>query len=255
MKAIYWSFALGLTLAVQPLCAQLSGGLPQTPGPQLGGAISKLFGEHEAFSATMTVEAVPSGATQPIVLPGSLHFLEGSSRFEMDILKGRGLPMPAEVKGQLKMMGLNEMIMISRPKENASYLIYPGLKSYVDMPVPEGAGDPKGEVQVEKKEVGKEQVNGQNTIKHQVKLTDASGQTLEATVWNAPQMKDFPVKIETTENGQPVTMTFGQVKFEKPAAKMFEPPAGFTRYDNVMTMMQEAIMKQFGGGAGGFPPR
>ena len=46
-------------------------------------------------------------------------------------------------------------------------------------------------------------------------------------------MKKFPVKIQTPEQGDDVTMLFKNVSLTKPAASLFDPPAGFKKYDNI----------------------
>ena len=49
-----------------------------------------------------------------------------------------------------------------------------------------------------------------------------------------------------------MTMSFTEVKLAKPEAKLFEAPSDLKRYDNMMTLMQEEMMKKMGGG--GFAP-
>jgi hypothetical protein len=43
-------------------------------------------------------------------------------------------------------------------------------------------------------------------------------------------------------------MLFKDVKLVKPEASQFEPPAGATKYDSMMNMMQNEMMKRRGGG-------
>ena len=74
----------------------------------------------------------------------------------------------------------------------------------------------------------------------------------EATVWNATDLKKFPVKIETTEQGQAVTMLFKDVKLSKPEANLFDPPSDL-KYYSMMSLMQQEMMKRMGGGMG-MPP-
>ena len=62
------------------------------------------------------------------------------------------------------------------------------------------------------------------------------------------------VKLEMSERGTVVTMVFKDVKLAKPEAKLFDEPAGLKRYTNMMTMMQEEMMKKMGDGGGFAPP-
>jgi len=103
-------------------------------------------------------------------------------------------------------------------------------------------------------ELGKEKAQGHDCIKNKVVVTDADGSKHESTVWNAPGMKKFPVKIHSKEQGKEVVMAFKEVKLEKPEASQFEPPSGYTKYTSVMALMQAEMMKRMGGGGFGAPP-
>jgi hypothetical protein len=46
-------------------------------------------------------------------------------------------------------------------------------------------------------------------------------------------------------------MLFKNVSLTKPAANLFETPSGYTKYDDMQTMMQQQIMKRMGGGLPG----
>ena len=221
---------------------------------QFNGAIGKLFGEHKAFVTTMELEVKQGSATDNMTLPTTLSFLDGNSRIEMDLSRAKGPQIPPGMADQIKAMGMADMTMISREDKHTAYLLYPGLQSYAEMK-PEGASPDAGKLKVETSEIGKETIDGHPCVKHKVSVTDANGKTTDATVWNASDMKKFPVRIETAEGKDKVTMRFKDVKFDKPAAALFEPPAGLTRYDNVQTMMQEGVMKKMLGGAGAKPAK
>jgi hypothetical protein len=137
-----------------------------------------------------------------------------------------------------------EVVIISRPDTGYSVVVYPGLKSYA--PEPSGAKPTRpDQFNLSSKALGKESVNGQECVKNQVTITGPDGKKVEATVWNATQLKSFPVRIRSNENGVPFTLNFNDVKFEKPAAALFEAPASFTRYDDFPSLMRGAA-KRFG---------
>jgi len=52
---------------------------------------------------------------------------------------------------------------------------------------------------------------------------------LEAVVWNATDLKDFPIQIEMKEKDRTVLMHFTNVRFDKPDAKQFDVPAAYGR--------------------------
>jgi hypothetical protein len=188
-----------------------------------------------------------------VTMVGKIAYDAGKSRFEMDITQIKGGGLAPQQAAQVKAMGMGEIIAITRPDTKQSYLVYPGLESYAIMPLTEidgNASDAKFKVEVT--ELGKETVEGQPCVKNKVIVTDDKGKTHEATTWNATNLKKFPIKMETQQDGQPVTMLYRNIKLTAPAASQFEPPASFTKYDNVMSLMQGAMMKRIGAG-GGFP--
>jgi hypothetical protein len=189
-----------------------------------------------------------------VTIPGKLTYLEGKSRFEMDMTEMKGGDLPPQAAAQMKQMGMDKMIIISRPEKNITFMIYPGLQAYVQMPPPDpDAAKPASDFKSEATELGKETVDGHACVKNKVVVTDKAGTARQSTVWNATDLKNFPVKIETSDGGTTVTMLFKDVKFDRPEAAQFEPPAGFKKYDDMMTMMQQEMMKRMGGGRG-LPP-
>ena len=143
----------------------------------------------------------------------------------------------------MKQMGMDKVSVIVRPDKKVSYLIYPGLKSYVDMPMAkDDAAALAQEPTIEKSDLGKESVEGHPTVKKKVVMTFADGKKQESTVWEATDLKNFPVRMQITENGQNVVTTYSDVQFTKLDAKQFEAPTGFERYDNPQKMMMEKMM-------------
>jgi hypothetical protein len=240
--------ALGLT----PAFAQF-GPRGGAQGPHFGGAMNQLFGANQTFSAVMEFQT--SGRDgQNITMPGKLSFDSGKSRFEMNLSESRGSSMPPSALAQMKAMGMDTMISISRPDLKLAYLVYPGLNSYAEMPQADAsASAAPSDFKVEIKELGKEAVDGHDCVKNLVTVTEKDNSKHESTVWNAADLKNFPVKIVTGESGQNATMLFKNISFDKPADSLFVPPADFTKYDNVQSMMQAEMMKRMGG-AMGRPP-
>jgi len=226
--------------------AQLPGG-PKTP--QFSGAFAKLFGEHKAFSADMDMEMTQEAGKDGLSTPGKVAVLDKKSRLEIDLSKAKGSQLPPGMAEQLKAMGMGEMTMLSQEGSTNSYLIYPGLKAYAVIPMPETKGADDSNIKLDTTELGKDTVEGQACIKNKVVMTEADGTKSEATVWNATELKKFPVRIETAKDGMKVRMSFRNVKLAKPDAKIFDPPADYKKYTDVQVMMQEMIMKSIQGGA------
>ncbi|MSU56669.1 MAG: DUF4412 domain-containing protein [Pedosphaera sp.] len=242
---------VAIASVLTPVHAQPGMGGPPA-APRFYGKIKKVFGEHTAFSANAEFE-MKDRSGDPTAMPGKLAFLDGKSRFEMDLSQATSSRMPPEAAAQMKAMGMDKMIAISRPDKKVTYLVYPGLNAYLEMPLKDAdEAQNDADLKMETTELGKEKLHGHDCVKNKVVVTGKDGKKQEATVWNASDQKKFPVKIETTEQGNKVVMTFKEVKLAKPDAAQFEPPAGATKHDNFGSLMQEIMAKM--GAAGGFPP-
>jgi Domain of unknown function (DUF4412) len=232
--------------AVLSARGQVGPGGAAASGISLSGSTAKLFGENNAFTATMEMQA--GSAQGPVVVPGKLAYLEGKSRFEMDTTEAKSSAIPPGAAAQMKAMGMDKIIVISRPDKKVTYMIYPGLKAYVEMPLQDADSEKSdSDFKMESTEIGKESLVGHECVKNKVVVTDKDGSKHEKTVWNAPDLNKFPVKIEQTEGGNLSTMTFKDVKLSKPDAKQFDPPTDFKKYDNIMALMQEEVMKRAAG--------
>lgn len=257
MKNLFLSLtAVFLLLTLLPANGQPGGrggrmGGPQ--GPDLGGPMSKVFGDNAAFSATMEMQSdqIPNGRA----MVGKMSSDSGKSRFEMNLDESSGMA-PQEAS-HMKSMGMDKMVMISRPDKKVSYMAYPGLQAYVENPAPNTESTkPAADFKMESTELGKETVDGHPCVKNKVVVTDEQGKKFESTVWNATDLKKFPVKIETTQEGHKMTLLFKDVKLSKPEAAQFEPPSDWKKYDSMMSLMQQEMMKRarsMGGGTG-VPP-
>lgn len=243
-----------LCLAAAPTFAQFG----KSPGgPKFDGAMAKLFGDNAAFTATVENQIKPTSGDL-MTMPGKMAFDAGKARFEMNMAEAKGMKLPPEAIEQMKAMGFDQMVTLSLPAKKLTYLIYPGLESYVETPVAAAKEGTNDTLKLEVKEVGKDTVDGHPCVQNNVVITDGQGTTNQFTVWNATDLKKFPVKIFHVEQGNEVTMLFKNVTLAKPPASAFEVPAGYTRYSNMQTMMQTEMMKKMGGGMGmppgGLPP-
>jgi hypothetical protein len=239
-----------LSLEIFPVRAQLGG----APGvPQFGNGMEKLFGDNQAFSATLQMQMNSTGS--PMTMSGKMSFDKGSSRTEMDMADMKGGGLPPDAMTQMKSMGLDRMVTISQSNKKVVYVVYPNAQSYTEMTPPDSAAATTNtDSKVEITELGKETVAGHPCVKNKAVVTDKQGEKHEFTVWNATDLKNFPVKIEMNEQGSAITVSYQNISFAKPDASLFSPPTGFTKYDSVQEMMQSVMMKKIGGGIG-FPPQ
>jgi hypothetical protein len=249
-------------LSVAVLCSTLIAAYaqPGMRGPQFGGSMSKLFGDNSAFSAT--VEMQMKMGEQDMTMPGKISFDSGKSRFEMAMSDAKGSQMPPGSAEHMKAMGMDRIVTVSLPDKKLSYMIYPDMQAYAEMHVSDSnTNKTNADYKVETTELGKETLDGHPCVKNKAIVTDDKNTKHEYTVWNATDLKNFPVKIETTEQGHNMTMLFKDVKFSKPDAALFTAPADYQKYNSPQELMQTEMMKRMGGGGmggmggmGGKPP-
>lgn len=256
-KTISFLAASVLALGLLPASAQF--GRPGGSGPD--NALTKVFGTNLNFSATMNLEVKMPGAQEnEVTMTSKIYFAKGNSRTEMDMTSMKGSKMPPHAADQMKAMGMDQMISISRNDTKTAYLIYPGLGSYAKLTAPkaEGTNDSK----VTTTELGKETVDGHPCVKNKYTVSNAkTGEHVVMTTWNATDLKNYPIKIEmespaAAKNGQaPITtLHFTSLNMAQPAATLFEPPVGYRVYTDVQAMVQTEMMKKMGGGTPGMPP-
>lgn len=238
--------------------AQPHGGASVTGGPDFGGAMSKLFGENQAYSAS--IEMQMQMRDQTMTMPGKIAFDSGKARFEMAMSEAKGGQMSAQMAQHMKSMGMDRIVSVSLPDKKVNYVIYPDLKAYVEMPDKSASAEKtNANYKVESADLGKETVDGHPCVKSKVTVTDDENTKHEYTVWNATDLKKFPVKIETNDAGHQVTIAFKDIKLAKPDASLFTAPADMTKYNSPQELMQNEMMKKMGGGGGtggmgGMPP-
>jgi hypothetical protein len=227
------------------------------PAPGFDGAIAKLFGDNTAFSASMEFHyTIPPGEVfvpstdcgTPVsvkrhyaggegMMPGQVAMLDGKSRFDMDFSNAQGEGSPAQAPAFMKGTRMDKTITIARHDKKLSYEIYPDMKAYTEEATQETNGTP-ADYKAESTVLGEETIDGHDCIKNKVVVTGPDGVKHESTVWNATDLKKFPVKIQTTdEKGVAGVMLFKDVKLDRPDAAQFDPPADFTKYNDLMNLL------------------
>jgi hypothetical protein len=233
-------------MAILPAAAQV----PGASGPGMGPAMMKLFGDIQAFTAKANVQVLDDSKKEMVNMPMDFAMLDKKIRIEVDLSQVKNANMPPGTADQLKQMGMAQVISIIRPDKNLAYVVYPGQKALMSVPLPKETADAATNAgKLTKTSLGNETVDGHPCTKNKVVLTDDAGKPVEATTWNASDLKDFPVQIQTSEKESTSLMRFSQVQFTKPDAQQFEPPAGYTVYKSQQEMMQ-GLMQKMTEGAG-----
>jgi hypothetical protein len=100
---------------------------------------------------------------------------------------------------------------------------------------------------VDKTELGKDTIENHPCRKSKLVFTAKDGLTSDALVWEATDLKDFPIQYQTVDEGQTTTTTFTDIKQGKPDATLFELPASYKRYGSIQEMMMgnmQRLMQQ-----------
>ena len=233
---------LGFALCLFSVGLGVQGQVPGAGGPAgMTAAISKLFGDIKSFTASAEAQVLDGSQKEMVKMPMEFEFIDGKIRLQVDMGQMKNASMPPGAADQLKQMGMAKVVSIIRPDKNLVYVIYPDSKVAMTVSLPKET-DP----QIKKSPLGKETVAGHDCAKTKVVITDAKGQNVEATTWNANDLKGFPIQIETKDKDNTSIIRFSNVQLAKADAKDFEPPSDFTQYDSPQAMMQGMMNKAQG---------
>lgn len=220
---------------------------PVSRGPNFNGSMAKLFGDNLAFTANLEVATKGEGTNSPMTMPGKIAFLDGKTRFEISLDKVKGGKLHPQTSAQFKALGMDVVISITRPDKKITLQVYPGLRAYIETPTYDPADDKaSSDFKIETTEIGKETFDSHPCVRNKAVVTDPDGAKHEAYLWNATDLNNFPIKIQQSEKDVGVTMLFKEVSLTKPESSLFDPPSGFTKYNDMPAMMQDKVMKQFG---------
>jgi len=238
-------FRNGLLLGSLAVLFQSLTVLAQMPGAGMNAAMVKLFGDNMAFTARCDVQVMNSNRQVWLQMPTALAAADTKMRIDVDLGLLRSAAVPQTMAAYYKRIGMDKVTSVTRPDKKALYIIYPGAQSYVVMPLT--AEDSQAQ-KLERKPLGKGTIDGHACVKNLSVVKNAKGTPLlQAVTWNATDLKDFPIQIETNENGNITVMHFQQVNLVKPDPRLFDPPAGYKQYSNPSDL--EAAANKKAGGA------
>jgi hypothetical protein len=198
--------------------------------PDVGGvnsAMIKLFGENLAFTAQVDVRVYNSNRVEWLRMPSVFASADTKLRVDVDMKLLKSSIIQQAMINRFTQLGMDRVTSVIRPDKKATYIIYPGAKSYTAMPM--AIEDTQiASQKVEKKPLGHETVDGHACVKNLSTVKSQKGAVLiQATTWNAADLKDFPIEIEIKESGNITMMHFQNVNLAKPDARLFDIPAGY----------------------------
>ena len=229
-----WRAALGLLLASIGIAqAQFDG--PRSPG--VSASLIRLFGTNTAFTAQVEYQLLNRSNKEIVNLPMSFARLDNRIRVEVDLARMKNQVQP-DALAQVKPLGIDQIVTILRPDQRVTCQVFPKLKAMVKLPMPPAEIDSfLKPAKMERTPLGQEKMQGFSCTKYRVVAYDEQGKRHEATVWNAPELRDFPVCVATKEGTETAVMRFRQVIFNRPEASKFEPPAGFEECSDMGALM------------------
>lgn len=235
MKRLVFLFIAATAVGPQPALAQFS----PSEEPPFDPATAMLFGTNRCFSAA--VEFQMSGGVfdnGTLTVPGNATFDSGKSRLELNLneMVDSGLP---PKKGEQTNSVNENCIFIIRPDLRVNYTIYPGLNCYAATATSNSSSNSStNEAKLTLSEIGKETVDGHACVKNHAVVIDKAGTIYKFTVWNASDIRNFPIKIATTGAG---TFIFRNISFGKPAVGAFEAPSSYTKYNDLQKMDRDEV--------------
>ena len=165
------ALCLGLLLP-GPRAALAQASAPMGGASTMNAAMLKLLGSNTVFTAKADVR-VTGKTKQPTDLPVTFALLDGKTRMEVDLNQVKSdASMPALIP-TLRKLGMDQMVVISRPDKKFTLDIYPHAAAYAEIAMSkdeEAAAD--RHFQVVKTPLGKETIDGHACQKSKVTLTD-----------------------------------------------------------------------------------
>lgn len=242
----------GLLLAAGTLVFAGHFALGQTPGGAspagMNAALTRLFGTNN-FTAVASVTVKDASGQQLLSSPMEFALLDGKLRVQLDMQKMQVRDMPPEAVAGMAQMGLTKVVSVIRPDKKALYIMYPDKQAVINHPFSKEEAEAVSKTpKIQKTVLGRETIEGHPTVKTKWQITTEGSAPVEAITWNATDMKEFPVQVQTTERGNTSLVLFRDIRFGRPDAKLFDLPAGFTTYTNQQQLMQGVMRGMAGQG-------
>ncbi len=134
---------------------------------------------------------------------------------------------------------LSKMSTIHLGDKKISYTLYPNSRKYMTHTHAEGNGSPQEKPHVQRTKVGSEVIDGHPTDKYKVTITYNNGRNEEGFFWNARDLDDMTIRSELESKDSRVMTDLRNISLKRPAAALFEVPAGYTEAQGFMDLMQD----------------
>ena len=191
-------------------------------------AFLKLFGAVTTFTARADTQVFDETQKETVRMPIQWAALDSKVRLEVDLEQMTSKDMSPSTLASLKQAGMTRIVSVFRPDKQCTFVIYPGVQSYLSIPLAKGESEAlEKALKVERTPAGNETIDGHACVKNKVIVRGEKGAALEAVTWNAADLKDFPVQIEMKAKQSTVRIRFTQVKLVSVDSKQFELPTNY----------------------------
>jgi len=189
-------------------------------------AMVKLFGGN-SFTAQAEMRVMNSNHVLSLQMPTAFAADETRLRLDLDMKLIKSSMIAPEMIKMFVQAGKDRVTSVVRPDKKMTYIIYPTARLYSIMQISPADAEIANQ-KLEKKPLGKETIDNHACVKNQVTVRSPKGTVLlQATTWNAADLKDFPIQIEMKDSGNSTTLHFMNISLVKPDSKLFDIPAGF----------------------------
>ena len=233
------TFRLSKTVAALGFCFLACNAALAQIGSPVGPGLVRVFDGIRAFTARADIQVLNAARKETQRTPMNFALLDGKLRVEVNVADTKSAAVTPAAIATYKQMGLDQIHCIIRPDQRLVHFVFPRIRSYVDVPMLATDVEITGkDARIQKAAAGKENAVGRVCGKNRFTVRSSKGAVLlDATTWTAPDLKDFPVQILVPDKENMTILRFQQVQLATPAATLFDPPAGFTRFASVDALL------------------
>ena len=193
--------------------------------------LKQFGGERARFSADLHF-LIASRDGKPIKEYSSrIAMIPGAFRHEFSASEIKTPRLTPDTIAVVKMMGGDKQAFILRVDRKLYYYVLPDANLHVVEPVPAKVIEKARQSRPPKKTyLGKDIINGYRCKKY--RFIEKKPERIEGTVWIAPSLGGFPIRIESIQENERTTVTFQNVSTNTPAAWIFEIPTNSVQKAN-----------------------
>src|ERR1017187_3393629 len=113
--------------------------VPATGSPTgINAAFVKLFGAVNSFTARVETQMFDPAQKELVRMPMDFAALDDQVRLEIDLSQAKSKDLTASALAGVKQAGMDRVVSVFRPDKKVTYIICPGVQSYLILPLAKG---------------------------------------------------------------------------------------------------------------------